>query len=83
MGRNILFSSKTFDVEVQDNLGNVLVTYVNVPGNSQDDAERMVRSKLITSSKLSGSQGSYRPNFTHPLERASDNVIAETVPGVA
>jgi hypothetical protein len=45
--RNILFSSKTFNVEVQDNFGNALVCFTSVPGNSKEDAIGLVKSKLV------------------------------------
>jgi hypothetical protein len=47
MPRSILFSSKMWNVEVQDNLGNSLVTFTNVPGNTKDEATLLIRGKLI------------------------------------
>ena len=47
MPRSILFSSKMWSVDVKDSLGNILVTFTNVPANNMDDAQRMVQNKLI------------------------------------
>jgi hypothetical protein len=73
MPRSILFSSKMWSVDVQDSMGNLLVSFTGVPGNTKDEAVQLVRGKLILVATQMESQGRvrevasmYDPSFPAP-----------------
>ena len=77
MPRSILFTSKMWAVDVQDSMGNLLVSFSSVPGNTKDEAIQLVRGKMILVATQMESQGMVRQiSIQGDRDRLAGRVLA-------
>ena len=77
MPRSILFTSKMWAVDVQDSMGNLLVSFTSVPGNTKDEAVSLVRGKMVLIATQMESQGMVRQiSIQGDRDRLAGRVLA-------
>jgi prophage tail gpP-like protein len=64
-------------VDVQDSMGNLLVSFSSVPGNTKDEAIQLVRGKMILVATQMESQGMVRQiSIQGDRDRLAGRVLA-------